>query len=578
MSTTRFDPNRKVSNISDPALLDQMLQEGDRIGHCKVIALIAAGGMANVYKVWHEQLEVVRAIKILKPGFNDESRGRLETEAKISANLRHGNIVEIYGMGYWNSIPYIEMEFVDGPSLKDLIETYKRLPVHFAIALSHFVCIALQYAYNRDMTLYGKVYDGLIHRDIKPANILITSQGKIKLADFGIARPSEVSLHTVGTKVMGTFAYLSPEQLNGEKLDQRSDVYSLGAVLYEMITGVKTFPQKLLAELIQKKSKGNFVPLENTGIQLPKHLCSIVEKSLNLDKNRRYFNAQDFDQELMNVLRKLTSQPAEEVIRDFLQDPYTSTSIKSIQKKRPLKIIHFLIPILILVILSGCYFLFKIINSNLQREKATLVQAQEKNTVTVEQQPVSEPQPVVNKPRPASQTVNTKSQQTTQESDFAKACKAFEENDYSRAQNLFESLSPGKLSTQQQATMNQYLLEIYIKNKETGKALNIAQNARSHNAHFYMLCADLYSGLKRYNEAIEALETARLYTNKKTVLKKIILNQARISELRYMMKPNRDNKQSCWNIWNTLSKEVCEDAEASSECQEAREKSTKYSD
>jgi eukaryotic-like serine/threonine-protein kinase len=199
-------------------------QAGDQLGHCRIMELIAAGGMANVYKVWHEQLEVIRALKILKPGFSEESRGRLETEAKISANLRHANIVEIYGMGYWNDIPYIEMEFVDGPSLKELLEKNTRFPVPFTLSVVHCVCTALKFAYNQDMTLYGRVYDRLIHRDIKPANILLSSKGVVKLADFGIARPSEASIHTVGSKVMGTFAYLSPEQLNGEKLDQRSDV------------------------------------------------------------------------------------------------------------------------------------------------------------------------------------------------------------------------------------------------------------------------------------------------------------------------------------------------------------------
>ncbi|NLE01164.1 MAG: serine/threonine protein kinase, partial [Fibrobacter sp.] len=194
MSTSQTDSTWK-SNSSEPAKNEQMLKAGDKLGHCRVIELIAAGGMANVYKVWHEQLEVVRAIKILKPGFSDESRGRLETEAKISANLHHHNIVEIYGMGYWNTIPYIEMEFVDGPSLKELLERYHKLPYQLAVSICHAVCVALQFAFNQDMTLYGKVYDGLIHRDIKPANILISSQGKIKLADFGIARPSEVSLH-----------------------------------------------------------------------------------------------------------------------------------------------------------------------------------------------------------------------------------------------------------------------------------------------------------------------------------------------------------------------------------------------
>jgi serine/threonine-protein kinase len=214
MSTTHEDNFELETTVFEPTVKEQMPQAGDHLGYYRIIELIAAGGMANVYKAWHEQLEVVRAIKILKPGFDDESKSRLETEAKISANLRHSNIVEIYGMGYWNTIPYLEMEYIDGPSLKELLEKNGRLPIDFSIALIHSLCAALQFAYNQDLTLYGKVYDGLIHRDLKPANVIISSKGIVKLADFGIARPSEVSLHTVNGKVMGTFAYLSPEQLN----------------------------------------------------------------------------------------------------------------------------------------------------------------------------------------------------------------------------------------------------------------------------------------------------------------------------------------------------------------------------
>ncbi len=107
-TTSSTSPTPKTTPAgSGASVREQLLQAGDVLGHCRVMELIAAGGMANVYKVWHEQLEVIRAIKILKPGFSEEARGRLETEAKISANLRHTNIVEIYGMGYWNDIPYI---------------------------------------------------------------------------------------------------------------------------------------------------------------------------------------------------------------------------------------------------------------------------------------------------------------------------------------------------------------------------------------------------------------------------------------------------------------------------------------
>lgn len=576
MSTTRIDSNRKISNISDPAILDQMIQEGDRLGHCKVMSLIAAGGMANVFKVWHEQLEVVRAIKILKPGFSDESRGRLETEAKISANLRHGNIVEIYGMGYWNSIPYIEMEYIDGPSLKDLIEQYTRLPVPFSIAVCHYVCAALQYAYNRDMTLYGKVYDGLIHRDIKPANILITSQGKIKLADFGIARPSEVSLHTVGTKVMGTFAYLSPEQLNGEKLDQRSDVYSLGAVLYEMITGVKTFPQKLLAELIQKKTKGYFVPLESTGLQIPKNLCNIVEKSLCLDKNRRYSDADDFDHELMSALKRFSNHIPEDIVRDFIKNPYSSSVSKSIQRKKTKGTVFYIVAGILIIALCVTFFLYHKTEKT-ENDKPIEQKSETIDTINNLNMPVV-PQATIKNIPPKIEPKIIQPQQDTQVSIFLRGCKAFEEKDYNIAISLFNSISVEKLNNQQQGTLNLNLLQSYIIKNDFERALNIANSTHSNNAQFHFLRGELYSRFKRYDEASLAFETAQQYTHSTLMQKKIILQKARISEARFMMKPNRDNKQLCFKAWSTFTSEFCTGTDISPDCNEAQKKVLQYSE
>ncbi|HAJ80559.1 MAG TPA: hypothetical protein DCO75_12410, partial [Fibrobacteres bacterium] len=212
----------KVSSLeSDIASID-MPEVGQRIGPNRILELVAEGGMANVYKVWHEGLEVVRAIKILKPGFNEETKQRLHTEAKISAHLHHPNIVEIYSVNFWkDAVPYIEMEYIDGFSLKDLLKYQKKAHFTFAVSIAYFVCNALNYAHNQVFTLYGKTYQGVVHRDIKPANILISRSGIVKLADFGIAKPSEISIHTVGQKVMGTFSYLCPEQLNGDPLDYR---------------------------------------------------------------------------------------------------------------------------------------------------------------------------------------------------------------------------------------------------------------------------------------------------------------------------------------------------------------------
>lgn len=295
---------------------------GDKIGPCKVQLLIGEGGSATVYKVWHEGLEVVRAAKVLKKHSDKEARERFLTEAKIMADLHHPNIVEIHNIGHIEQqIPFLEMEFVDGNSIRNLLAQNNRLPLSVALSVAYFVCQALHYAHTKDYTLYGKVYHGLIHRDIKPDNIIISKEGIVKLMDFGIARPSEVSLHTVGAKIMGTLVYLSPEQLNGKQLDHRSDIFSLGTVLYEMISGARCFPQKTLTELVQKKTKGQYKSLDSYDIPIPKELVSCIEKSIALEPQDRYSNIADFGHELFAILRMISDRSPHDLINRYMTNP-----------------------------------------------------------------------------------------------------------------------------------------------------------------------------------------------------------------------------------------------------------------
>ncbi len=252
--------HRMTDQIINPYKPDTlpMPGPGDKIGPNKIQTLIGEGGSAQVFKVWHEGLEVIRAVKALKKYTSNEARERFFTEAKILADIHHPNIIEIHNIGYIDQqIPFIEMEYIEGASIKTMLSQSQRLPVPVSLAIAFFLCQALHYAHTKDYTLYGKVYRGLIHRDIKPENIFVSKDGIVKLMDFGIARPSEVSLHTVGAKIMGTLVYLSPEQLRGSSIDHRSDIFSLGTVLYEMISGKRAFPQKTLTEIVQKKNQGH---------------------------------------------------------------------------------------------------------------------------------------------------------------------------------------------------------------------------------------------------------------------------------------------------------------------------------
>jgi serine/threonine protein kinase len=309
----------------------QMPKIGDRVGPNRIIELIGEGGMASVFKVWHEGLEVTRALKILKNASDKEARERFFTEAKILADIHHPNIVEIHNIGYWEqNVPFLEMEFVDGPSIRKLLTDRGALPLQVALVIGYFTCQSLHYAHIKDYTLYGKVYKGLIHRDIKPDNIIVSKDGIVKLMDFGIARPSEVSLHTIGGKVMGSLAYLSPEQLDGKDIDHRSDIFSLGSVLYEMITGRRAYPQKTISELVRHKSKGEYAPIDSFDVEVPQSIKEIVDRSLSLDLSVRYGTAAELGGALYREFRSISDHSPSDVLYYFTTNaaPPASASLR----------------------------------------------------------------------------------------------------------------------------------------------------------------------------------------------------------------------------------------------------------
>jgi eukaryotic-like serine/threonine-protein kinase len=336
-------PQGGLSGIINPynEQLTVMPAEGAKLGPYIIQGPIGEGGSAAVFKVWHGELETVRAVKVLKHGYKSDARERFFTEAKILADIRHPNIVEIFDLAYMErGEPYLVLEYVEGTSIKELIARGGRLPVAVALSIAYCVCQALHYAHLKSYTLYGKVYKGLIHRDIKPENILVSKGGGVKLMDFGIARPSEVSLHTVGAKVMGTLVYLSPEQLNGGPLDHRSDIFSLGAVLYEMVTGARAFPQKTLAELVQKKTAGQYKELSSYGVKFPPRLAQVIDRAMRIDPQERYASAAELAYGIYAVLREVSDLPYNDILTAYMRDPksifdWSDQPKEVIQEKEP---------------------------------------------------------------------------------------------------------------------------------------------------------------------------------------------------------------------------------------------------
>jgi serine/threonine-protein kinase len=287
--------------LADFRLSPEQASSFQNLAGGRIVRFLGSGGMADVYLVWNPRLEVYRAIKVIKPGQPSNLLARFETEIRILSKLQHPNVVQFYNVGEWHALPFIEMEFVPGAAMDDVQKKVTVLTPQETAAVGILVCHALDYAHRKNATLYGTAYKGVIHRDLKPANIMLSKSGRVKLTDFGIARPQDVSLHTMDTgSVVGTLPYLAPEQLSGKPISPKVDIYALGATLYEFLGGARAFPQTEIPALLSAKSSGERKPLPSF---VPKPLCAIIDKAMLVDPAGRYESASALAHDLERILR-----------------------------------------------------------------------------------------------------------------------------------------------------------------------------------------------------------------------------------------------------------------------------------
>jgi len=262
---------------------------------------LGSGGMATVYKAVQKSLDRPVAIKELKKAYHADSQivQRFERESKVAASLQHENIVHIYD--YWKKPTYcIVMEYVDGVNLADVIEKTGALPIDVGIMIAIQVCSALDYAHMR----------GLIHRDIKPSNIMIKRNGEVKLMDFGIAQSRNLESLTMPGTLIGTPAYMSPEQFLGQQLDARSDIFSFGTVLYEMFTGMKPFADDDERSVSAKIMKDKFLAPRRINSDIPWGLQWLIKKCLRKKPKRRYGSMLELEKKLGKRLAGRTTKAA----------------------------------------------------------------------------------------------------------------------------------------------------------------------------------------------------------------------------------------------------------------------------
>ncbi|MBN1760315.1 MAG: serine/threonine protein kinase [Chitinispirillaceae bacterium] len=309
----------KVTRVRNAVILPDGSKK-EPLGSGTITGLLGVGGMANVYEIWNSQLEMTRAVKLLHPNYTEEALQRFQTEIKITAKLNHRNIIEIHTVGHWNGLPFIEMERIYGDTLEKVLEDRGALPLAVSTAIAIMIGRALHYAHTQDYVIYGTTYHGVIHRDLKPSNIMVTGDGIVKLMDFGIARPTDASIHTTDGSILGTMQYLSPEQLDGKEPDIRADIYSLGTILYEMITGIKAFPENNVSKLMLNKIKNEFRPLNEYALAIPSRLRRLVHRCMVYDREKRIRTAQEFLTEIGRIHRSICGHSPEQVVRDYLRE------------------------------------------------------------------------------------------------------------------------------------------------------------------------------------------------------------------------------------------------------------------
>jgi len=274
---------------------------GDRIGKYRLLECVGEGGMGQVFRADDEVLKRTVAIKVILSHRGNLSvlEDRLRKEAMLASRLDHPNILHIYDLGTHDGLQYIVMQFVKGTDLKSAICRCKRLSVRRALDVTAQVGKALAHAHKFNV----------IHRDIKSTNILLESSGRVVVADFGVAKSLDAGVSASSDKYVGTPAYSAPEQFVSSKIDGRSDIYSLGIVLYEMLTGHLPVQAQTLYSMAKKIRIGDLEPITSFNPDLPEELCDIVNKTLKTEPKERYQSGEDLVRSIEEYLRSYSEDP-----------------------------------------------------------------------------------------------------------------------------------------------------------------------------------------------------------------------------------------------------------------------------
>ncbi|MCC7383788.1 MAG: protein kinase [Deltaproteobacteria bacterium] len=307
-------------------------------GNYRLLRRLADGGMASIYLAsitGPDGFSKQCVLKKIRPQYSDstEFRQMLVQEARIAAILSHPNIVQVFDFGRVENEYFLTMEWVDGVALSVLMQRAARrgagLGLRPALLVGTAMAEALEYIH------FGVRVDGaavnLVHRDVTPSNILVSRSGATKLTDFGIVKVLEAPSSTRVGVIKGKYAYMSPEQLKAEKIDHRSDLFSLGVVLYEMITGRRLFRRREVAATVAAVLTGKVPPPSTIAPEVPPELDRIVLKLLAKDRDQRYWCAQDLVDDLTELARDEAWSPSPRELAQPVEDAQQSRAVRALE-------------------------------------------------------------------------------------------------------------------------------------------------------------------------------------------------------------------------------------------------------
>ncbi|MBZ0294545.1 MAG: protein kinase [Anaerolineae bacterium] len=302
-------------------LQDDMI--GRDIGEFHIEARIGRGGTASVYRAYQKSMNRYVALKVIRPDFNNTDeyetfRKRFDLEAEVVAQLEHIHILPVYAYGVEQGIAYLVMRLLNGGSLHNRIEVGKPMPLEEATDIFSQVAQGLAYAHSR----------GVIHRDLKPSNILFDSEGNAYISDFGLAKWSEHPVDlTKSGNIVGTPAFIAPEQLRGDPIDHRIDIYSMGMVLYHMMVGEAPYdlPSTDVISLIYHQLEREPRPPTELNPDLPPSVERVILRALRKDPDQRYSDVRQMAHELDAALGRTTVTPRQGIYGNFVPEPITET-------------------------------------------------------------------------------------------------------------------------------------------------------------------------------------------------------------------------------------------------------------